>query len=181
MLILFIVCASAAPAAAVTGTHRADATVISATGNETSDSFLIDEPERKDPFIAGLLSWSWNGLGQFYTQNYTRGSFFLAADIAQKGLLIYGIFYYSDKYSGDDGNIVKWKNISNRDKSIIIGYLFSMLLLKIACVVDAVSSAEEYNREIYFPYWKRQNHPRFSIENEDDRINVSMTQSFNLL
>lgn len=180
-VIVYTAAIPAEPAQAAVQRQQGAAGTEPAPGTEIPDDFYLDEPERKDPFIAGLLSWSWSGLGQFYTQNYTRGSLFLAADIAQKGLLIYGIFYYSDKYSGEDGNIVKWKNISNRDKGIIIGYLFSMLIMKIACVVDAVNSAEDYNRDIYFPYWKRSNRMRFSIENEDDRINISMSQPFNLL
>ncbi|HON78622.1 MAG TPA: hypothetical protein PK544_09050 [Spirochaetota bacterium] len=181
LLMLTITGACALPASASGAALQETAGTAAVTDTVISDDFYLDEPERKDPFIAGLLSWSWSGLGQFYTQSYTRGSLFLAADIAQKGLLIYGIFYYSDKYSGEDGNIVKWKNISNRDKGIIIGYLFSMLIMKIVCVVDAVNSAEEYNRDIYFPYWKRHNRFRFSIENEDDRINISMSRSFTLL
>ena len=180
LLALIITCACALPASAADAAPQEFSGTASAAGTDISHDFYLDEPERKDPFIAGLLSWSWSGLGQFYTQSYTRGSLFLAADIAQKGFLIYGIFYYSDKYSGEEGNIVKWKNISNRDKGIIIGYLFSMLIMKIACVVDAVNSAEDYNRDIYFPYWKRRNRLRFSIENEDDRINISMSRSFNL-
>ncbi len=142
-------------------------------------NFYLDEPEPKDPFVAGLLSWSWTGLGQFYTQNYARGSLFLATDIAQKGLLVYMIFYYSDKYrSGND--IVRWEDISARDRGIIIGYIFSILFVKVLSVVDAVHCADEYNREIYFPYWKHQNRTRLSIEPDRGQINVSLTQSFNL-
>lgn len=144
---------------------------------EVREDFYIEEPERKDPFIAGLLSWSWSGLGQFYTQEYTYGSLFLLADIAQKGLLVYMIFYYSDKYTSEHEDIVKWQDIERRDKGIIIGYIFSMLLVKILCIVNAVDSAEKYNREIYFPYWKNKSRVRFSLHTEGNRINIGLSTS----
>ena len=144
---------------------------------EVREDFYIEEPERKDPFIAGLLSWSWSGLGQFYTQEYTYGSLFLLADIAQKGLLVYMIFYYSDKYTSEHEDIVKWQDIERKDKGIIIGYIFSMLLVKILCIVNAVDSAEKYNREIYFPYWKNKSRVRFSLHTEGNRINIGLSTS----
>lgn len=146
-----------------------------AAGDEAAaEAFFLDEPERKDPFVAGILSWSWNGLGQFYTQNYTRGSLFLMTDVVQTGLLVYGIFYYSDKYRSSEDDIVKWENISRRDRGVMIGYVFSLLLVKVLGVVDAVNSAETYNREIYFPYWKNRTRLRFSVETTDDRIDISL-------
>ncbi|MCX7677650.1 MAG: hypothetical protein N2316_00360 [Spirochaetes bacterium] len=135
--------------------------------------YFLDEPERKDPFLAGLLSWSWNGLGQFYTQNYGRGSLFLMMDIFQKGLLVYGLFYYTDKYAASDEEVVRWNDISKKDRSIIIGYLFSIIFIKVLCVIDAVHSAETYNREIYFPYWKNRLRLQLSVETTNDRIEFS--------
>lgn len=135
---------------------------------------FLDEPERKDPFVAGLLSWSWNGLGQFYTQNYGRGSLFLMTDILQKGLFVYGLFYYTDKYRNSDDDVVRWNDIAKRDRGIIIGYLFSLILVKALGIVDAVYSAETYNREIYFPYWKNRMRLKLSVETVDDRIEFSV-------
>jgi hypothetical protein len=145
---------------------------------EITESFYVEEPERKDPFVAGLLSWSWSGLGQFYTQEYTYGSLFLLADIVQKGVLVWMIFYYSDKYTSDDDEIVKWQDIEKKDKGIIIGYIFSMLFVKVLCVVNAVDSAEKYNREIFFPYWKHRSQVRLSLDVDDNRIQVGLSRSF---
>jgi len=114
---------------------------------------LFEEPERKDPFIAGVLSWSWSGLGQFYTQNYKKGSAFLLADIAEKGLLLYTLFHISEKYS-DNTTDVNWSDISRKDQTIVVGLLFSIFLTRVFSVVDAVNSAHDYNRLIYYPYWK---------------------------
>ncbi len=143
---------------------------------QDSEFNLLDEPERKDPFVAGVLSWSWTGLGQFYTQHYTRGSLFLLTDIAQKGLLVYMLFYYSDKYRSDDDNVVRWEDISMRDRGIMIGYVFSLLFVKVLSVVDAVRTAEDYNREIYFPYWKYRNRSRFRVESSGKSIEISAVQ-----
>ncbi len=153
-----------------------------ATPDGEKTEFFLDEPERKDPFVAGLLSWEWPGLGQFYTQNYGMGSFFLLADLVQKGVLVYMLFYYSDKYTSRGGDIVKWEDMDKKDRGIIIGYVFSFLFLRVACVLDAVYSAEKYNREIYFPYWKSRNRDkvRFSLETrpESRGINLAVTRSF---
>ncbi len=150
----------------------------SGSDNTQNDAYenpiFLDEPERKDPFVAGLLSWSWSGLGQFYTQNYGRGSFFLMVDILQKGLFVYGLFYYTEKYSSSDDDVVRWNDIAKRDRGIIIGYFFSLILVKALGVVDAVYSAETYNREIYFPYWKNRMRLKLSVETFDDRIEFSV-------
>lgn len=138
------------------------------------NSIFLDEPERKDPFVAGLLSWSWSGLGQFYTQNYARGSLFLMTDIFQKGLFVYGLFYYTEKYHDSDDDVVRWNDITRRDRGVIIGYFFSLILVKALGVVDAVYSAETYNREIYFPYWKNRMRLKLSVETVDDRIEFSL-------
>jgi hypothetical protein len=137
--------------------------------------YAFDFPERKEPFVAGLLSWSWPGLGQFYTQDYAQGSFFLLADLIQKGLLIYLISYYSDKYTRERDQVVEWKSMEAQDKTIIIAYAFSFLVLRVACVLNAVSSAETYNREIYFPYWKSQNKVRFSFDVQPGGMHVGVT------
>jgi hypothetical protein len=40
-----------------------------------------------------------------------------------------------------------------------------------------VNSAETYNREIYFPYWKNRTRLRFSVETTDDRIDISLSRN----
>lgn len=140
--------------------------------------FFFDEPERKDPFIAGLLSWAWPGLGQFYTQEYAKGSFYLLSDMVQKGLSVYLLFYYSDKYSASGSGIVRWDDMSSQDRGVVISYLFSVLLLKVICVVDAVNSAEKYNRDIYFPHWKSERQVSFSFGIQTRGFNFGVTTSF---
>lgn len=141
--------------------------------------FYIEEPERKDPFIAGLLSWTWTGLGQFYTQEYAYGSLFLFADLMQKGFLLYMIFYYSDKYKTQDDDIVKWQNLTKRDRGVLIGYFASIFIVKVLCVINAVESAQTYNRNIYFPYWKTRQSVKITMDTDDHkgkRINIGLNK-----
>lgn len=139
--------------------------------------FFMDEPDRKDPFVAGLLSWGWPGLGQFYSQDYAMGSFFLLADIMQKGLFVYMLFYYSDKYSDND-RLVRLRDMETRDQTIIIGYVFSILVFKTVCVINALHAADVYNKDIYFPYWKSQKKSRLSFEMRPGGLNIGVARSF---
>ncbi len=144
----------------------------------TAPPIIFEEPERKDPFIAGVLSWSWSGLGQFYTQNYKKGSAFLLADIAEKGLLVHMLFYISDKYSSSNQE-VSWSDISRRDQTIVVGLLFSIFFTRLFSVVDAVDSAHEYNRLIYYPYWKSKQGYKTSFEPEGKSLHISVSYPVN--
>ncbi len=106
--------------------------------------------DEKDPFIAGLLSATMMGLGQFYTKEYTKGSIFVLTDFIQKGTLIWMIVAlnekYTDKEKGDQ--VVEWREITNTDKTLIIGYLVFYFGSKIYCIIDAVHSANVYNKNL---------------------------------
>jgi hypothetical protein len=52
-----------------------------------------------------------------------------------------------------------------------------MLFVKVLCIVNAVDSAERYNREIYFPFWKNRSRVGLSLHTEDDRINIGLSTS----
>ena len=98
----------------------------------------------------------------------------------QKGLLVYMVFYYSDKYSSDEEEIIRWQDMEKKDRGIIIGYIFSILFVKVLCVVNAVNSAEKYNREIFFPYWKNKNRVRFSLNADRNGVNIGLIKSFKI-
>lgn len=106
--------------------------------------------EEKDPFVAGLLSATMMGLGQFYTKEYTKGSIFVLTDFIQKGTLIWMIIALNEKYTDEDkgDQVVEWQEISDTDKSLIIGYLIFYFGSKIYCIIDAVHSANVYNKNI---------------------------------
>lgn len=148
------------------------------TVQSNATPIIFEEPERKDPFIAGVLSWSWSGLGQFYTQNYKKGSAFLLADLAEKGFLVYMLFHISDKYSNSDQD-VNWENISKKDQTIVVGLLFSIFITRVFSVIDAVDSAHDYNRLIYYPYWKSKQGFKTSFEPEDKSLYISVSYPVN--
>lgn len=139
---------------------------------------IFEEPERKDPFIAGVLSWSWSGLGQFYTQNYKKGSAFLLADLAEKGVLVYMLFHISEKYSSSDQD-VNWSDISKKDQTVVVGLLFSIFITRVFSVIDAVDSAHDYNRLIYYPYWKSKQGFKTSFEPENKSLHISVSYPVN--
>jgi len=137
---------------------------------------FFEEPERKDPFIAGVLSWSWSGLGQFYTQNYKKGSAFLVADIAEKSLLVYMLFHISDEYSHGSED-VNWSDIDKKDQYMVVGLLFSIFFTRVFSVVDAVNSAHGYNKNIYYPYWKSKQSFKTSFENTSSNKSICLMLS----
>ncbi len=101
----------------------------------------------KDPFIAGLLSATMMGLGQFYAKEYTKGSLFVLVDFIKKGSLIWLIANLNKKYTNDEkgDNIVEWNEITRGDKIMILTYMSFYFGSKIYCIVDAMKSAEKYN------------------------------------
>jgi len=79
------------------------------------------------PFIAGLLSWVFPGVGQFYIKDYFTGSIFIFIDFLQKA---YMIVILSSQFPnaeepieelGDLGSI-NWTSLSAATKIIIITY-----------------------------------------------------------
>lgn len=102
----------------------------------------------KDPFMAGFLSFSIWGLGQFYTKDYTKGSLFVFGDLVYKGLLVGLVIKLKNKYTdqvGDD--TVVWRELDDFDKTLVIGYILTYLGLTFWSVYDAVESAHRYNRK----------------------------------
>lgn len=134
-------------------------------------------PQYKDPFVAGVLSWSWTGLGQFYAQDYAKGSLFLVADMSQKGLFLYMLFHLSEKYQSED-EIINWTDMSMQDRGVILGLAFSILVTKVLCVVDAVDSTRDYNREVYYPYWRQKQNIDISYNPDAGNVNLSVKRRF---
>jgi len=103
-------------------------------------------PPRKDPFIAGLLSWFMMGVGQIYVQEYWKGSLFIAASLTNKVLLLLLISHINSKYGSSEEIVnVDWASFDTSTKFLIIAYLVESLGLRIFSVVDAVNSANKYN------------------------------------
>lgn len=99
------------------------------------------EPERSDPFIAGLLSWMFPSLGQFYNKDYTKGSIIISLDLLQKGLFCWLMWDLHNRYTGDNDDIVKWDELAAGDKVLVIGYFVLHFGLRFYSIIDAVNVA----------------------------------------
>ncbi len=107
---------------------------------------IVPYTDYKDPFIAGLLSWFMMGIGQFYCKEYTKGSIFIAADLADKTSLIILISYINSRYSQSDQTIyINWSAFDPGTKVLIISYITLKFGVKIYSVIDAIQSAHKYN------------------------------------
>jgi hypothetical protein len=115
---------------------------------ETNSNELVYQ--EKDPFIAGLLSVTMMGLGHFYTKDYLSGSMFVLNDFIQKGLLILLISNFNDKYADGPNNdkVVKWNEVTDTDKAIVIGFAAYYFGFRLYSIIDAMDSAEKYNQNL---------------------------------
>ncbi len=108
--------------------------------------------ERKNPFLAGILSWYHPGLGQFYVGETGKGTFFW---ITENVLLFATILNIADiKFSlkRDIGFEFKIRLKSNPSigritATAILGVLF--IALHIYNVIDAINSARVYNQKLF--------------------------------
>jgi hypothetical protein len=107
-------------------------------------------PAWKDPFIAGVLSWFMMGIGQIYCREYTKGSLFIAADLADKASLIFLVSHINNKYSPESGTaIINWGSFNDGTKILIIAYLAASVSLRFYSVIDAIQSANKYNERVF--------------------------------
>ena len=99
----------------------------------------------KDPFLAGVLSWVMPGAGQIYAQSYTKGSVFIFANLVDKTSMVMLLLYLNNNYKGVATGIT-WKDLRTGDKALIISYLALSTTLKLYNSIDAIYTAERYNR-----------------------------------
>jgi len=133
---------------------------------------------KKDPFIAGLLSAAMMGLGQFYTKDYLSGSMFVLNDFIQKGLLVLLIANFSDKYTNDEqgDQVVEWQEINKVDKGIAIGFVAYYFGTRLYCIIDAMASAEKYNKNLEKEFV--QTKYKFNYLISQDTLSLSLSRSF---
>lgn len=134
-------------------------------------------PAEKDPFIAGLLSYLMMGTGQIYCHEYTKGSIFIAADLVDKAALVLLISHINSTYAPSSGEIINinWDAFSTETKALTIMYFIGTVGLRFYNVIDAVNSANEYNRK-YFSKGKPQG---VSFSLSEDGFNVGYNIHFN--
>jgi TM2 domain-containing membrane protein YozV len=133
-------------------------------------------PQRKDPFIAGLLSLFMMGVGQIYVHEYWKGSLFIAANFTNKILLILLINHINTKYGSADESVnVNWNSFEPITKVLIIGYLVESLGLRIFSVVDAVYSTQRYNER----YTDTRNEKGYTLDIDGNNVSLGYYLRFN--
>jgi hypothetical protein len=138
-------------------------------------------PAEKDPFVAGLLSWLMMGTGQIYCHEYTKGSLFVAADLVDKVALVLLISHINSTYAPSSGEIINinWDAFSTETKTLTILYFLGSVSLHFYSVIDAVNSANEYNRKYFSRGTPRGTPQGVSFSFSGDEFGVSYNIRFN--
>jgi hypothetical protein len=111
--------------------------------------------KKKDPVFAGMLSYYMPGLGQYYSQQYVKGTVFLVTEYT---LLIGGIFYFMNfdfAAGGSSGFNLKVDAkrtdlgvVETSRRNVFFGILGAVAVIHVYNISDAVLSARRYNRRL---------------------------------
>ncbi len=107
-----------------------------------------DKIERKDPFLAGVLSWYMPGLGQFYAGKYLKGAIFWSVENAlfiSAVLTVADMHFSVNKEIGFQFNIKPKETISEKQTKIGISLFISFGIFHIYNVVDAIRTVKKNN------------------------------------
>jgi len=115
-----------------------------------------DISTRKDPILAGALSWYVPGLGQIYSEAYIKGAIFW---VVEESLMVGTVMSFANlKFDvtrtfdlGLDIKSKETQNVSDKRTAIILG--LSLITVHFFNVVDAVSTALRYNRSVEDNYY----------------------------
>jgi len=132
---------------------------------------------RKDPVLAGALSWYVPGLGQLYTGAILKG---VAFWIIEETLLISTILTFAElkpSLTGDINlglNIMSKKNPNKSEQRNALIFGVSLVVIHFVNIIDAVNTTMNYNKKnekILYP----------SIEYDDHQnINIQINSNFYL-
>ena len=116
-----------------------------------SSSDIDEIHSKKDPILAGALSWYVPGLGQIYAEAYIKGAVFW---VVEESLIVGTIMSFANlkldiTRAFDLGVVIKSKeapSASDKRTAILLGV--SLVTVHFFNVVDAVSTSLRYNRNI---------------------------------
>ena len=116
------------------------------------------------------------GVGQIYVQEYTKGSLFIAANLADKAALILLISHINNKYSPSSGDTIyiNWKEFSTGTKFLILSYFGASFGLRFYSAFDAYRSAQKYNER----YNRQKDQEGLSIDFGRNSISLGYTFQF---
>jgi hypothetical protein len=103
---------------------------------------------RKDPILAGALSWYVPGLGQFYSGAFLKGAAFL---IIEEGLLITTILSVAElELSVSSGvslglNVTAKDDTNRNERTLAIVMGSALVVVHFVNIIDAVNSARNFN------------------------------------
>jgi TM2 domain-containing membrane protein YozV len=108
-------------------------------------------PRRKDPILAGALSWYVPGLGQMYSGAILKGAAFF---VVEETLLVSTVLTFAEIKLDVTGNVGLGINIKSksdpdsedRQKAVILG--ITLLAVHFINVIDAVNTTRKHNREL---------------------------------
>ena len=104
--------------------------------------------DRKDPFLAGALSFYNPGLGQFYAGENAKGIVFWLTENAFFFSALFTVMDLSVKLKKDFGfefSISQKTNLSTERIVTSVSLGLAFIILHIYNIIDAVNSAKEYN------------------------------------
>lgn len=113
-------------------------------------AFSAETVSRKDPLLAGVLSWYMPGLGQFYAGQYLKGSIYWVVEntlFVSAVLTIADLNFSVNKDIGFQFSIKPKKYVSKRDKTIAITLGVSYCAFHVFNVIDAIRTTAGLNRE----------------------------------
>ncbi|MCC7134379.1 MAG: hypothetical protein IT352_17100 [Gemmatimonadales bacterium] len=99
---------------------------------------LQEQVSRKDPTVAGVLSWILPGAGQFYNGQSGKGILFLLGYSVSLGVAVAGANTTCD-YDGFEFDC-------RSNNGLLYGGAIAALVIDIWSIVDGVSSAKKINR-----------------------------------
>ena len=108
-------------------------------------------PAKKDPILAGALSWYVPGLGQIYSEAYIKGAVFW---VVEESLIVGTIMSFANlkldiTRAFDLGVVIKSKEkTSISDKRTAVLLAVSLVAVHFFNVIDAVNTSLRYNRNI---------------------------------
>jgi len=101
--------------------------------------------EKKDPYVAAVFSVVYSGIGQFYNGSFTKGSLFFLSET------VYYAFYwglnlkFKNFYMRDS---IDFNNLDNGDKALLLSSFVLYLSMKVFCIYDAYTSAQNISDTI---------------------------------
>jgi TM2 domain-containing membrane protein YozV len=134
---------------------------------------------KRDPILAGILSWYVPGLGQFYSDEIAKGAFFL---ITEYTLTLSAILYFvnfdfsAGGKSGFKINIDAKRSdlgvVETPRKNVFIGIMSLVALIHLYNISDAVQSARIFNLNLETERKRLRDTYPFIFTNSDEKRSV---------